>query len=385
MIDYIVFFTSILAIFRPEIIGILELTSVDNAFSIILIIDLLILLYRVKGKIRRVTGKYITWTMSFWGICLIPTIIYFQNIRGIVVLLIKSLILGLLCYYCGSNYKRYVRLIHVSAFIYAGLMMMNLIFIYILPYGSFTTPAYNSVGELVYNYLLGPKNNFSTFALTGALLVALVEIHHRKQTGKYLFAYIILCIYSMYIVKCSTGLLLFVIIAGVLLFRFQRLLRQKSVRNMAIIICAFVIIVIFSISVVMSEDFLQQITHSRWLIWFQAFNLIIRKPFLGYGMQLEHDLIYLYGSYRYSHNEILEITLYGGIVALFMYFHIIRNIFKDIKVLNKDYRNIFYIYMIGYFAAQMLEAKFTSLFIFYVVFLFNTIVINKSFQRTTNA
>lgn len=311
------------------------------------------------------------------GGCVIGTILFGKNIQGIISLVLKTSVLGLMCIYAGRNKERLGRLINSTILLFVVYILLNILFIFILPNGSFTLPSYNSAGELVYTYFLGPKNNFTTIGLCAICFVSIYEIMHKGKPGSYTYAMIFLLVFNMYKVNCSTGLLIYLMELLILFLGVNKILKKKIYRELLYLISIVVTAVLI---IVLGQDVLQETTHSRWLIWIEAVKLFIFNPILGYGMQLEHDLIYLYGSYRYSHNEILEILLYGGIPALVCYIYLIKSSIRR-EFCNRKIKESYILFLVLYFVAQIFEAQFTSLYIFYVVFLVDAINNNENISK----
>lgn len=382
MTGYIVFISALLAVFKPGIIDILSLNTLDLLLNTFIIIDLIYVMIKLDLKLKRTSARYLRYICTFWAVCLISTILYGHNVRGILVLMLKTLLLGLLCIYAQKNEKIISKLIASSFFVFGGEMFLNLIFMIILPYGSFTEPISNMSGETVFNYFLGSKNSFTTFALTLFLFAALYEIDRKGKMALYTYLSVVLSTYSMYRVNCVTGFTIFTALCVILLLRIYLLGRGKKSRFFIKLILISMLPIGINIFINLKVDLLQKLTHSRFLIWIEAAKLILQRPLIGYGMQMDHDLIYLYGTYRYSHNEILEILLYSGVLGFFLIIYIFRKLYKEIRDIEIDKRMLLTLYMLFYFFAQMFESQFTKLFIFYVICIYAMFTGNVSKKKS---
>ena len=369
MIDFFLFLSALLAVFKPDIINVLELESIKTITWVVLLIDMAILLYKLKARLELHELKIVENTALFWFICLIPTLMYFQNIAGIVSLMLKTIVLGLMCYYASKKRTSFQKLILSSVLVFIGELAFNLLFIYILPNGSFLEPTKNMSGEWVYTYLLGSKTNFTAFALSGIAIAGLWEIDKKKRTGILSILVTGLCLISMYKAHCTIGIALMILMFVPLLKTSFINIKLKETKKIFVIVLVILVAIVLILLPEINVDDLQKITHARFLIWVEAVKLFINKPVFGYGMQLNHDLIWLYGSWRYSHNEFLEILLYGGLSALIIYIWIIKSGIDYVKKASKEISTNLYIYLVYYTIAQMYEAKFTNLNLFFVIFI----------------
>jgi hypothetical protein len=74
---------------------------------------------------------------------------------------------------------------------------------------------------------------------------------------------------------------------------------------------------------------------SREDLYSNALNLIINRPFLGYGVGHFDSIFNIY-----SHNFVLDLMLNGGIVLLILFFILMFNSIKKIVLSNNLYLKI---------------------------------------------
>lgn len=179
-------------------------------------------------------------------------------------------------------------------------------------------------------YFLGNDN---TFALQYMFFLGIIAIddyfHNSKITMKTIVAAII-CDVSVVIVWTGSGLVSCLGMSIVLVLAYFNCLEQKYL-NYKVLVPVYIIIFVLIVwnqdtgflSFVFSRLLNKDLTLSgRTLVWPEYISLIMNKPLLGHGIAVTEYIEYR-GRMRSTHNQILQILLYGGFASLMGYVSLI--------------------------------------------------------------
>lgn len=179
-------------------------------------------------------------------------------------------------------------------------------------------------------YFLGNDN---TFALQYMCYLGVIIIDDYVNNGKITFrtiASVIICDISVLFVWTGSGVVACLSLTVILLMAYWNILDQKYL-NYKVLIPIYVVLFVlvvwnqntgflsFIIQSVLNKD----ITLSgRTLLWPEYISLIMDKPLLGHGIAVT-EYFEFSGRARSTHNQFLQILLYGGFVSLVGYFSLI--------------------------------------------------------------
>lgn len=217
-------------------------------------------------------------------------------------------------------------------------------------------------------YLCGNANAFVFFyTVTLAILYAQAEKSGRYNLRLYGYFINICMIYSAILGHTTTGTVC------ALLFLILNILSDTKIIEI-IIKHSFLIFIVFALIVVWfialrgwNEEFVktcvEKLVHerrnllTRGEIWDFSMKLIKKKPQLGYGsMNSQLSFSKTAGIRRSAHNTYLQITLYGGFMALAVYLVLISISICKIAYCNakgkKQYILAFFIFLLSYVFEQ---------------------------------
>lgn len=179
-------------------------------------------------------------------------------------------------------------------------------------------------------YFLGNDN---TFALQYMCYLGVIIIDDYINNEKITFrtiASVIICDISVLFVWTGSGIVACLGLTVILLMAHWNILDQKYL-NYKVLIPIYVVLFVlvvwnqntgilsFLIQNILNKD----ITLSgRTLVWPEYISLIMDKPLLGHGIAVT-EYFEFSGRARSTHNQFLQILLYGGFVSLLGYFSLI--------------------------------------------------------------
>lgn len=254
------------------------------------------------------------------------------------------------------NKDRFLSTSFVVCFI---LGLINFVLIILYPNGlmEFAT-LYTQVANP--HYFLAIDNGMLK-ALCPLLVLALYYVFEDKKVSRNFFAFVAIVIIglTLYLIKTSTGLLVYII--AILLYLFSHMIRKKIPSFLFLTIYA-----VFMITVVISGVKLQIVESitslfgksstftGRTVLWQCAIQLIEYSPLIGYGYG--QATINVWGGEYSSHNLLLELSLHGGIILSGFFIVVIYLAFKHVKKLETRTQNIVIIGIITLLLNGMMES-----------------------------
>lgn len=361
---------SLLSFFQP---GILEFSDISPFFRYIeIILNLIRILttfycvYQIfRNKIYKdlyCLKKYIMILILFWFSIFLSTLIHqhYSVLSNVLILSVSATVLFIyISILCKKNFKKLMKSISILFGIYLILNFLTIIF-FPNGIGWSTQPI----------YFLGIKNSI-TLPVIFSILFSIIDdyLFFNRITLKTIFIYII-AILSALLADCSTALII-ILLSIIILFVFD-LLNSKTTYNLSYfylfyIIC-FVIFVLLNIVLIINNIFDIELSFftNREQIWALAIPLIFKSLFLGYGMFDNGGYIYIWGNNYYSHNEILEICLWGGIISLAFYLLLFFFSSKILKTQNNYFYKILSWIISLYLISGFMESNFISMYIYLI-------------------
>ena len=226
----------------------------------------------------------------------------------------------------------FAKMLHAMSNSFIAMILINLVGIIALPNGFIIELTVDGGYWQQWTpiYFIGNDN---TFALQFVFYLGIIAIADYLDNGHISFRTIIsvlMCDISVLLVWTGSGVVACLGLTVVLLLAYRNILKQKLLNYKVLIpvyVALFILIVwnqntgflSFAVKDILHKD----VTLSgRTLIWSEYISLIMDKPFLGHGIAIS-EYIQFGGRTRSTHNNILQILLYGGFVSLFGYFSLI--------------------------------------------------------------
>jgi len=122
---------------------------------------------------------------------------------------------------------------------------------------------------------------------------------------------------------------------------------------------------------------------NRTTIWAYYISEIIRRPIVGYGTMESGGLFRWNGQTWYAHNQILDILIQGGIVALIVVIVLIVLVKRHNRKNEVIVSGLFSICLLAYLVVGMAEHFLVNLNVCFYIFLAIAYSSNKIFEKTS--
>lgn len=237
-------------------------------------------------------------------------------------------------------------------------------------------------------------NRLSLFFLF-AIFINVLYIKYINDKKIYYLPLLIMFI-NMLLVWSGTGLVTLTIVCSYLLFSNSKIV-NKIVRGYwifgayTILLITFVFLQQFNIF----KDLIVNVLHkdmtlaNRTLLWAKYITMFLAKPVLGYGTTESGALISLNGELWYAHNQILDVMIQGGVIALIA-FVLLLVLFKRHIDRSSDYflSGLCTVCLFGYLIMGIAEHFIINLnmcFWAYLAIGYNVSLLNNSNTKQLNA
>ena len=293
--------------------------------------------------------KGICSLVLFEGIYIINTIIYKTSFSDVLNNAITNIFLLCFIYFAlmGHDKKIFLDAVNILFSIELFLHIVSVVLAQI-GYGIFDIGAVNE-----YTYLFG-RDNYSAFAVLPMLgIVIYIDEIKMMSANKYLilvkdYALIIGLLFCYVWVKSATASVIFMLFFCAFLFKSicRKILAFFDIKKTIILIIIFLAAVIVFNAPTYLASFLSMAfdkgikgvtLNSRTIIWDMAIKLIKEKPFWGWGVLSDGQIVnyVLYGT-EHAHNIVLELMLRTGIIGLGWYLLFLFGACKNYKKIIKS-------------------------------------------------
>lgn len=357
----------IFSFFKPVCLSFLSnFVIIDKIYDVTRIIFSLFIIVYSFIKLKYVT-KTIFLLICFELILVMSTMLSNGNLMAILVQSVSILSMCILLdYFIQKDRTEIFKYFFIVLFL---LVIIDFVFDLLYPSGLGLDDVYWTP-----YYFLASKNGYAKYYIPLIIFSALTYKNENKKLGLLFYISIIIMIYKTIRLE-STTTLLGVIISTILLLINQ--FKTKIAINISKVLIISSIIITFILcflglnsffndilSKFVSEDKLSNFI-AREEIWEQAVKMFLNRPFYGYGYPNDGGFINYHGKQMYSHNGILEILLYGGILALFMFIFLL---IKSFSIKNKRFEILSSPFIIGLatFFVMMIDETYISSISFYL-------------------
>lgn len=350
--------------------------NILNYFRVIIFGICLITFFASKMRL----DKTIVFPILYYFIIIFVTIInngpYFNLVYELLTLMSWIILFK---YHMKYNVENFMDSLE---FVFFTFITINFITVILFPGGFYI----NSSGYSN-NYFLGYDNNFITYILPGLAVTIANSFRKKQKIDTKSIVLLIISLLTIYKVWSATSVFIItLLVIMMILCKNNKILKKIKLNKMIIFsIIIFFAIVIFRLQNVFSfliEDILKKdLTFTgRTQIWNCYIELIIERPFLGYGFMDFKENIALTGA-GHAHNLILNILFQGGITALLFFslflIHAVNKLCKNSNKGAKLLSIIIFVYMIAYIFEVYSAATLT---LFCVILLLG-IYSDKIFER----
>ena len=256
------------------------------------------------------------------------------------------------------------------------MLTINLIYLFIYPFGIYKTELILGEDFVRYNFL-GLDNQIAPYVLVGTgILFFKITLLHRISIQD-LFLIIVLTIntiliWSMTLIISELALIISGLPSVFLLTFYKRISKLNFRLILLIIIALFIGVSLFNIQLTYKSFFENTLGKSvtfsgRSLIWLSAINRIVQNWLVGLGIQHNDSLVYFkaLGDYRNAHNTFLQIGVVGGLPCLICFLSIIS--FSLRKELKKRSQVSILMLCLTTFCIAMLSEFYSNLFPFFII------------------
>lgn len=324
---------------------------------------------------RKIPKLYI-WVLIFEGSILISTIYKHGNLQRAIIDLV-SIAAYVIIFDLGMKYNKDT-LVKSLTLLLSLLVIINFISILIYKSGLPADLYYNnSLNPLFFMTLDNGTSLFLLFCVTIFFLKSNIKMSRIDKFGYFMS---ILCILSAVLSGSSTAFL--TILAFFILFKIEskkgiRVL--KNYKRWTILYGIVFSVIMFSRSSKILSFFLMSIFGKnasytgRDFLWSEAYAMIEKAPYIGYG-RITNDYLSAWGGYYSSHNFVLELLLQGGVVALIIFICLVM--ITLIKLYSNHFSKIVGVLQVSLFlslVAMLMESTVHSVYLFgLIVLCFNS-------------
>lgn len=296
------------------------------------------------------TFRYAKIMMLYFGVISIATIINSGFDIGKFIALAKILIVIL--FVAGQWERNPMDLISTMENALLVLIFANFISLLLFPNGIYVyfMPNQWGGGEIDKQWILEQKNSFSYYAilLLAFSLIRCTAWNKKIFDRKLVFEYLI-CTASVLIAKSSTGSI--VLLTELVYLLLYPILGKESRFNskfMTVAIsCIYIVFVSGNTSVF--GNIIYALTgkssdlSTRLIIWKNSFEYIAKHPIIGGGYTFGDEFQNLLGNLHFSstHNMIVQIMFFGGVILLAVFIYIVVRLIKNISDIKE--RKIAYV------------------------------------------
>lgn len=333
---------------------------------------IILVLYIIRGKASPIVIV----------IAVYESVILFSTIMnsGVVLITIKNLVLTIgLCMLIDLQLNtRPGRFLKLFFFVLSGMVIINLITVILYPDGLYKSEFY------VRNWFLGYKNVQTLYIYP---LLAVFEVYSMKRQWSFAFkaGCVALFVFSVYLIGDGGSAIASITLWIVLWLACEGVKLTKLLTVYRVLLAHFIFficIIFFRLQNYLSfiiENWLKKsLTFtgrtSRWDI---AFQLIAKKPVLGWGQQSGEVMrTELLNGLSHCHNEFLQILFQSGIIGLSIFliaFYLLHQ--RMTHVQNRKLVFLFCCILLCFFLIFQVEAVNMTTFWGFVVIFYNAPVL----------
>ncbi len=354
----------LMSYFKPAVIT--KVPSLNEVIDIMRIIFSIAILFAYIGK--RKYSKFILMLLAFQGTIVISTIFNNGNIKSAIIIMITIVTLCMFIELCLYNS---VKEFFIAVwYLFATLIVIELVLMFLYPNGLI------DVGVFQQRYhLLGHRNQMvQILAPLVAIFLVKSIVYYEKITN--ITIIMITCILlSLYLCGSSTALVGVILIVIYFLLFYKGIFKKIITFNKVIVVytITYILIVIvqaqekfkFFIEVVLNKSLTMS---SRTFIWNNAIELVkqCKTPLWGYGMG--NISIPVWGDvYSHPHNQILNIILEGGYIAIILFILILFICGKQLNKFRQNDSAKIFVYFIFVILVVMLTEYYGSSLMFFML------------------
>ena len=326
--------------FKPAILGVLEgtelLESVFDIWRMGAAGGICLLFLWNMGKKRRWPSPVLGWLCVYLGFIGLATLIRENNLWGLVNYVFTIVTFAMLVELAVREDPEMA--LDMLVWPLTVLILVNFVLLCLFPMGLCTGGSYN----YKYNFL-GIDNFLAPVLIPYMFLVALRSTMRHGDLNWFAYGMIFVSAESLVLVWSATGLMGLAVALIFLLFVYQR--RAQSLFNFTAALgvgsgmfFTIVLIRLQNLFAFLIEDVLHKGLSftGRTDIWDKAIRMILKSPFLGYGIA-QSGKVYRLAKHKYyhAHNAFLEVMVEGGVFSLMAFLMMLATAGRQLLIYRK--------------------------------------------------
>lgn len=332
IIKKIIYILFLLPFFRPRSVAVFFPKLNYIVYTIFPIIVLcIVLMFCIKNKCFSKITIYIYGLML---ILFMTTILNNGDLEETIKIIINVIGLSMLI---DFGIKKDTKLFLESANIFFVILItINLITMILYPNGM-----YIDSSNYTDNWFLGYRNIHILFILP-AIVINIIKSYYLNNTiTKKCFFFLVTCFISMIMARSGTATIgVFLILFLIIIYKKAKYfnIKKYTIASLVANICIVILRIQEIFKYIIVDIMHKNLTLTgRIYIWDDVENLILKKPFFGYGQEFKNiRLLKTKLPSYHAHNQLLEITYKTGFIGLFLFLIIVFSCTKKLYKF-KDY------------------------------------------------
>lgn len=372
-IDRIFWFILIVLFIKPGYFDTIPI--LDFMFTAARVLIFFILVLRLV-LINRQYSKVVVLTAAYAGIPVIMTIVYSGDLYSAIKN--ASIILGSVLLMQYMEEKRHTKMISDLCLVMETLIYINLATILLFPKGLWmyrTDYNWNSSRF----WFFGLRNIHTTYLMFGCFLSAINLHFSKKNIRNTVRCVAIHAASAVTIILIDSGAGYIMMTAYALLMVVVQVIIKKRLSFQLVVwfhVVLFYAITWFSATTLFSDFFLlfgkEGTATGRLSIWFNVWQWITKKPFLGYGIMKTNELVWLKkiaAGATTGHNTMIDILFRGGYVTFVFFIILLLAVGNNLKRCSADayLYNLISISFASFFLTFQTEGGFAGVGLFMMV------------------
>lgn len=326
--------------FKPAVFGVLNGTDwLEQIFDIWRLLAAVVICGRYAYGLfwkRRRPSAVLLWLGVYLGFIALATLVREDNLWGLCNYVLTILSFCMLVELSLRDSPEMT--LDMLVFPLTVLILANFILLCIYPWGLCAGGTYG------YSYnLLGIDNLLSPILIPYMFLVSLRSTMLHGDLDWFAYTMIAICALTILMVWSATGLMGLAVALIFLLFFYQR--RWQTLFNfdtsLLVGFGTFYGIVLFRLQNLFAF-FIEDVLHKglsftgRTDIWDKAIAMVLKSPFLGYGIA-QSGKVYRIAKHKYyhAHNAILEVLVEGGVFSAMAFVLMLERAGKQLLIYRK--------------------------------------------------
>lgn len=272
------------------------------------------------------------------------------------------------------NFKQFFKVFFAITLFFCAV---NVIMCFLYPDGLTMATLYQNKANPL--YFLAVDNGMINALLPAVFMAFFESVFLNKRMGsgsktgrwRTLVVTLLLCWISLSIVRSATGMIVYLAVVTIMLLSTFKVKWRIPYRILIGFLAVFMLLVVimgtgFDFVTVIAEWFGRESTFTgRTLLWAKAIEMILNRPFMGYGYT-EGNIKIWGGSYS-THNLFLEMALQGGLLLLGVFIVLVAYALHRNRKADIPYANTISMAIFSYLMVGLMEITLSPFFFMFLV------------------